>query len=228
MKQAKVKVGNVGRPAGRGSEKVRADLIRAARDHFLKRDFKAVSLREIASSAGVNGAMVNYYFGGKQGLYMAMVDELFESLEIKMGELSDSPEFTVADFSRSYSLLLAENPWWPNFVTREILFGEGETKEEILQRFGKLIAPRLLQAINQEIADGNYRQDLNPELTILSLMGMTIFPFMAKPIIERIFGMSIDKNAVNKLSAHNIDLFMNGVVARHQDPARTGEGEYAS
>jgi len=196
-------------------------LLEAARDHFLKRDFKAVSLRQIASSAGVNGAMVNYYFGGKQGLYLAMVDEVFESLESKMAGLSDNAEFSITGFSHSYCLLLAENPWWPNFVAREILFGEGETKEEVLQRFSKMIAPKLSHAISQEVESGNYRKDLNPELTIMSLLGMIIFPFLAAPMIERVYGMTLDESMANKLSTHNVELFMNGVVNHEQH--NTGE-----
>ncbi|PCI73577.1 MAG: hypothetical protein COB20_16130 [SAR86 cluster bacterium] len=221
MKQPTKKGAVLGRPTGRDSEKVRRDLLEAARDHFLKRDFKAVSLRQIASSAGVNGAMVNYYFGGKKGLYLAMVDELFESLDSKMASLSDNSKFSIADFSRSYCLLLAENPWWPNFVAREILFSEGETKEEVLQRFSKMIAPKLLHAIGEEVENGSYRRDLNPELTIMSLLGMTIFPFLAAPMIERVFGMTLDESMANKIAAHNVDLFMNGVVNHKQH--NTGE-----
>jgi len=220
MKQSTKPSGTAGKPAGRpsggNSEKVRRDLLAAARDHFLKRDFKAVSLREIASSAGVNGAMVNYYFGGKKGLYLAMVDELFEALDVKMASLSDNSEFSIADFSRSYCLLLAENPWWPNFVAREILFSEGETKEEVLQRFSKMIAPKLRHAVAQEIESGNYREGLSPELTIMSLMGMTIFPFLAAPMIERVFGTTLDESMANKLATHNVELFMNGVVNHQQ------------
>jgi AcrR family transcriptional regulator len=178
-------------------------------------------LRQIASSAGVNGAMVNYYFGGKQGLYLAMVDEVFESLESKMAGLSDNAEFSITGFSHSYCLLLAENPWWPNFVAREILFGEGETKEEVLQRFSKMIAPKLSHAISQEVESGNYRKDLNPELTIMSLLGMIIFPFLAAPMIERVYGMTLDESMANKLSTHNVELFMNGVVNHEQH--NTGE-----
>ena len=108
MKQSTTKSAALGRPSGRDSDKVRRDLLAAARDHFLKRDFKAVSLRQIASSAGVNGAMVNYYFGGKQGLYLAMVDEVFESLESKMAGLSGNAEFSIAGFSHSYCLFWRE------------------------------------------------------------------------------------------------------------------------
>jgi len=163
--------------------------------------------------------MVNYYFGGKKGLYLAMVDELFESLDEKMESLSDGTEFSITDFSRSYCLLLAENPWWPNFVAREILFSEGETKEEVLERFGKMIAPKLVHAIGQEVEQGHYRKDLSPALTIMSLMGMTIFPFLAAPMIESVFGMKIGPAMAEKLASHNVDLFMNGVIDHSQSNA---------
>ena len=160
--------------------------------------------------------MVNYYFGGKKGLYLAMVDEVFASLEEQMKELDDNAEYSVADFSRSYSTLLAKNPWWPNFFVREILFSEGETREEVMQRVSGLIAPKLLQSIHKEIDGGHYRKELTPELTILSLMGMTIFPFLAAPLVERILGVPIDEDMATNIASHNVDIFMHGVLAPGQ------------
>jgi TetR/AcrR family transcriptional regulator len=204
---------NLGRPAGKDSDKVRADLLNAAREHFLSRDFKAVSIRHIAETAGVNGAMVNYYFGGKQGLYLAMVEGLFQRLEESLGELDKDTELTVADFCKSYCKLLAANPWWPNFFVREVLFSAGETREAIINRFASVFAPKLLQSIQAEISAGHFRQDLNPALTLLSLMGMTIFPFLAKPMVEQVLHLSIDENVVELLAAHNTELFLRGVEA---------------
>jgi len=202
---------NLGRPAGKDSERVRANLLDAAREHFLSREFKAVSIRRIAETAGVNGAMVNYYFGGKQGLYMAMVEDLFQRLEDSLGELDKDSALTVADFSHSYCKLLAENPWWPNFFVREVLFSEGETREAIIDKFRSVFAPRLLQSIQAEISAGHFRQDLNPGLTLLSLMAMTIFPFLAKPMVEQILQLSLDETTVGVLAAHNTKLFLHGV-----------------
>ena len=229
MNQAKTKSGNLGRPAGGDSEKVRIDLLQAARQHFLARDFKAVSLRQIAETAGVNGAMVNYYFGGKQGLYMAMVTELFDSLDRSLQALGKTSNFTVDEFSHSYSRILAENPWWPNFVVREVLFGEGETQAEIIKKFTSSIAPRLLQSIEQEKNIGNYREDLDPQLALLSLISMTVFPFLAKPLVEQVLGLSLDKSAVEKMAAHTTQLFLGGVKASANDddrePGKNGGGE---
>lgn len=223
MNQAKTKTGNLGRPAGRDSEKVREGLLQAAREHFTSREFKAVSLREIAATAGVNGAMVNYYFGGKQGLYMAMVDGMFESLEESLPELTESSVVTPEDFSRSYCKFLGENPWWPNFMVREVLFSEGDTREAMIEKFSSSFAPRLMLSIQQQISEGNYRQDLNPGMTLLSLMGMTIFPFLAKPMVEQVLKLSIDSNMAAALAEHNIQLFMNGVKSDIEDASSTGE-----
>jgi AcrR family transcriptional regulator len=134
----------------------------AARRHFLQREFKAVSVREIAESAGVNGAMVNYYFGSKQGLYMAMVDELLSSLEASLAELGGDEALSVTEFSRAYTQVLLENPWWPNFLLREVLMKEGESRNAMVARFAGAFAPRLMASISFKIRDGQYRDDLDP------------------------------------------------------------------
>ena len=202
----------VGRPSGADNEKVRSALLNAARQHFIQSEFKAVSVRQIAETAGVNGAMVSYYFGNKLGLYLAMVEELLATLEASFGELSDSQEVTLEDFSRNYSRILAENPWWPNFMVREVLFSEGETRDAVVALFSSSFASRLLGKINQEIESGHYRSDLNPALTMISLMGMTVFPFIAKPIMQQVLKVDLDSSAVEMLANHNISLFHHGVL----------------
>lgn len=213
MTVSKPRTSNIGRPAGRDSDKVREDLLQAAREHFLSSEFKAVSIRQIAATAGVNGAMVNYYFGGKQGLYLAMIEGLLGSLEQSVQALGQNSDATIADFSSSYCQLLAENPWWPNFMMREVLFGDGEMRAVMIEKFSSVFVPRLLRSIQDGIASGQFREDLNPGLTLLSLMGMTIFPFLAKPMVEAVLNTQVDGDTVAMLAAHNTQLFLHGVEA---------------
>jgi AcrR family transcriptional regulator len=203
---------NAGRPAGSGSDKVRADLIDAARQHFLSRDFKAVSIRQIAASAGVNGAMVNYYFGGKQGLYMAMVDGMLAELQANLTDLRDDSDISLVDFSNSYCLLLARNPWWPNFMVREVLFSEGKIREAIIEKFGNIIGPRLVGLVQREITQGHFREELDPRLTVISLLGMMIFPFLARPVMEQVFKLELNETTAATVAAHNTQLFMTGAM----------------
>jgi AcrR family transcriptional regulator len=212
-----------GRPAGRSGDQVKADLLAAARENFLSKEFKAVSVRAIATAAGVNGAMVNYYFGSKQGLYLAMVEELLTALREDLDKLDKTGNFSAADFCASYSRLLARNPWWPNFVVREVLFSDGDIREKVLQRIASGFAPRLLANIQTEINSGHYRQDLDPRLTLMSLMGMTVFPFLAGPALKTIMNVELDPAFAEQLAQHNTQLFLHGALAPG-DSAHDGAG----
>src|ERR1700758_34263 len=62
-----------GRPAAEDAEDVRKKLLDAARDLFPRYGYRGVSSRQIGAAAGVNFAMIRYYFGGKPGLYREML-----------------------------------------------------------------------------------------------------------------------------------------------------------
>lgn len=213
---------NPGRPSGGDGDRVRGQLLQAARELFLDNEFRAVSIRQIASAAGVNGAMVSYYFGGKQGLYLAMVDEMLLSLQQKLENLHAPGTVSLVDFSRGYCQLLADNPWWPNFLVREVLFSDGEIRAAVIHKLGTTFVPTLLQSFRQEAAAGRYRSDLDPGLTLLSLMGMTVFPFLARPVVEQVLQMQVDSDFAARLADHNTQLFLHGVQAR---PARGSKEE---
>ncbi len=204
---------NAGRPAGQPADKVRDELIQAARELFLNKEFKAVSVRQIADKARVNQAMVNYYFGSKQGLYLAMVDELLQSLKGELKRLGEKSEAGLAEFNASYCRLLARNPWWPNFMVREVLFSDGEVREAIIHKFSSAFAPELLGAISREQAEGNLRPEMDPKLALISLLGMSVFPFLAGPVIKSVMNLEVDEKFAEKLAQHNTQLFFEGARA---------------
>src|SRR5215469_17091365 len=65
-----------GRPRGASAGNVRERLLNAARELFLRYGYRAVSSRQIGAAAGVNFAMIRYYFGGKPGLYREILQGL--------------------------------------------------------------------------------------------------------------------------------------------------------
>jgi len=60
----------------RAPDATRAKLLGAAGRMFAERGYHATTVRDICSRAGANVALVNYYFGGKQGLYMVVLHQL--------------------------------------------------------------------------------------------------------------------------------------------------------
>src|SRR5215470_14035676 len=65
-----------GRPRAGSAGNVRERLLQAAQQLFLRYGYRAVSSRQIGAAAGVNFAMIRYYFGGKPGLYREILQGL--------------------------------------------------------------------------------------------------------------------------------------------------------
>src|ERR1700719_3257088 len=87
-----------GRPKGGAAGRVRERLLSAARELFLRYGYRAVSSRQIGAAAGVNFAMIRYYFGGKPGLYREILHSVLPP-QIAGLEAMDSggPELKPAD-----------------------------------------------------------------------------------------------------------------------------------
>ena len=77
----------MGRPVNASSEETRIKLRVAAGELFASQGIGSTSVREIAAKAGVNGALVSHYFGGKQGLYDACIESMYAQLAELQAEL---------------------------------------------------------------------------------------------------------------------------------------------
>ena len=73
-----------GRPVGSQTGEGREALLQAARELLAERGMPRVTLREVAERAGVQPALVNYYFGGKAGLLRAVVDEVASGVRARV------------------------------------------------------------------------------------------------------------------------------------------------
>lgn len=71
--------------APRGEAQVRASLIAAATELFAERGPSAVTVRQIAEAARVNHGLVHHYFGSKDGLIRAVLDQLAEAAKVEIG-----------------------------------------------------------------------------------------------------------------------------------------------
>jgi AcrR family transcriptional regulator len=91
------------RPAG---EDTRTALLDAAREVFGEQGFERATVRQIAARAGVDAAMVNHWFGGKQGLFTATIQppaELLEQVErIRLGDRDELPENLLRAFVQAW------------------------------------------------------------------------------------------------------------------------------
>src|SRR5258706_14266939 len=77
----------------------RARIVKAAIDEFASRGFKGASMDAIAARTHTTRALINYYFGGKEKLYIAVLEQAYAEIREAEGEL-DLDHLTPVDAMR--------------------------------------------------------------------------------------------------------------------------------
>ncbi|WP_375737972.1 TetR/AcrR family transcriptional regulator [Pseudomonas boanensis] len=179
-----------GRPTG-DSPLQRERLLDAAVDAFAHQGIQAASLRSIAQQAGVTPALVNYYFGNKERLVEALVEErllpLFKGMAEQLQQIGTDPRELVTGFVTALSANLRRNPWLPPLWVREVLCEGGALRDQLTTRFAPMVPMQLAQRFAEAQAAGQLNPDLDPRLLVVSLIGMTMLPYAAAPIWRGIF-----------------------------------------
>jgi AcrR family transcriptional regulator len=169
---------------GSTEEKIKA----AARKLFTKKGFAATKTRDIANEAGINLALLNYYFRSKEKLFeIVMLENLGHFFQGVMEIVNDEK----TDFYKKLELLadfyvsrLLDNPDVPLFVLNEAR----NNPEKLPMKFN-LMNSYFMKQFMEEIKKGRVKK-LDPSNLMMNLVGLSIFPFIARPMFQRIRNIS--------------------------------------
>jgi TetR/AcrR family transcriptional regulator len=203
-----------GRPPKSEAEDVRQALLAAARALFLKYGYRAVSSRQIAAAAGANTAMIRYYFGGKPGLYREMLEGMLAGLRARIADMAADPSrVDLGEILATNSRTWAGNPWIAGLMVREVLAPDGTLRPIFLKEIVGRIAPIVEGIVTREIERGRLRADLDPKLAMLTIVSLSVFPFLAFPVTSRVFGVQLDEPFVTRFIAHTREVLGRGLAA---------------
>jgi len=153
----------------------------AARIVFTKKGYAATKTRDIAEQAGLNLALLNYYFRSKEKLFeiimLEKVQQLFAFISPALNNADTSLEEKIDWVAENYIDMLLKNPDLPLFVLSEI-----RTNPE---RFGKVVQLNtylLRSHFLKQVAER--KPGINPVHFFLNFLGMMVFPFIAKPVFQ--------------------------------------------
>lgn len=206
----------VGRPAARSEADVRAALIVAAKELFLKFGFEKVTARQIAAAAGTTPAMIHYYFENKIGLFRAMLQDAIEPLSRLLGGAGNAPSQQGPDLTAlidGHIRTVAANGWLASLIVNEVLPEGGKFRAAFVRDIASRLLPMLVTLIEQGRRDGRFRADVDPQLTALSILALNVFPFISRPITGPILGLKVDGEDLNRLVAHTTALLLKGIAA---------------
>lgn len=224
MSKARVKRARsrtVGRPSAESEADVRAALIAAAKQLFLKHGFEKVTARQIAAAAGTTPAMIHYYFENKIGLFRAMLEQAIEPFSRMLGSAVDTPTGSVEDITglmEGHIRTAAANTWIASLIVNEVLPEGGKFRAAFVRDIASRLLPMLVALIEQGRREGKFRNDLDPHLTALSIVSINIFPFISRPITAPILGFKLEGADLDRLIAHTTKLLLHGIAANREEP----------
>ncbi len=200
-----------GRPSNPGLQEMRKNqLINAASELLKSKSYHSITIRDLAEKAGTQSAMVSYYFGNKEGLFLAMF-EAHANMKLTQLQQALTSSNPLRAFIQTLLQLFVESPHISRMVVDEVLARDSVLQRkfiDILPRRMANILPSILKA-QQDL--GLLRKDLDPKWAAFTLMTMIITPFVAKPVREIAWTITDNDLASEAWANHIYQLFLFGV-----------------
>jgi AcrR family transcriptional regulator len=165
-----------------------ARIKEAAHILFTQKGFDAVKTRDIAKEAGINLALLNYYFRSKENLFEIVMQEnmreFFVSIIQIINDEATGIKKKIELLVDQYIEMLLRSPELPIFVMLHMR--NNPVRTELQGKFRESFLIKQIQSAvkNKEIAP------INPINIMINLVGLTIFPFIGRPMLTNAHGMS--------------------------------------
>ena len=177
-----------GRAGSRGEpEKTRAAILKAALEEFAHEGVTGARTDEIARSAGVNKALLYYYFKDKEGLYNAVLEQVFTGLYTRVNAVLDredlGPREKMLSYVETHFDYIASSPVYPRLVQRELMRTARYSLSlvsRIMEKHGRPVYTKLLKLLETGSESGEFRR-LDPPQALTSILGVIVFYFISLP-----------------------------------------------
>jgi len=167
-------------------------ILSAAREVFLQKGFSGARMQDIADEAGINKALLHYYFRSKEKLFETIFRQAFEKLIPHITEVfsSDLPFYDkIRAFTNAYITMAIENPFIPLFVLNAM----HTDTEGFQKKFGdipKKVPIILVKTEIKKAVDSGLIRPIEPPELIMNMLSLCLFPFIARPMFQMVMNIS--------------------------------------
>ena len=185
------------RPPANAEERI----LDAAHRVFLLRGSAGARTQEIADEAGVNKALLHYYFRSKERLATAVFRRAATKLMPPVIAALASDDELETKIGRVIDIeldVLLDHPYLPGYIISELTHNPARAKELLAALAGVAIdelAPRVFDTLGRQIRarvrEGRMRP-IAPDQFMLNLLSLCIFPFAARPMVQAILQLDDD------------------------------------
>jgi TetR/AcrR family transcriptional regulator len=160
-------------------------ILEAAKQVFLEKGLDGARMQDIADKAGINKALLHYYFRSKDKLFdVIFVEEgrkfIPKVVEIMMSELTLFEK--IEKFVGQYIDTLIQNPLLANFILNEVNRNPTETLKKI---FNNQRPP--IEKVEEHVAKLVKKGVIKPikgEQLMINMVSLCVFPFLARPMVQ--------------------------------------------
>lgn len=196
-------------------------IVDAAAQEFLEKGIAGARTQTIANLAGINKALLHYYFRTKEKLYEFVAERVIRSaMNQVLGNIDDVPDFKewLKHFVHNYIAIVSSNPMIPRFMLWEIEAGGGRVAMIIkdILKMETLDDNPLYKIVTKAIRDKQIR-DIDPVHFIISLIATCVAPFVARPILEKIIpDLNVrSEEFIAQREKAILDVVWNGIKVNH-------------
>ena len=183
------------RPVRRGE--ARAAILAAAEQNFAKSGLAGARTDAIAATAGVNKALLYYYFKSKGGLYEAVVEDHFREFNLQALEVLAAPGSARAVLLRYVSLYFDFISARQRYAAlyQQLMTARGKPLERLVRKYFVPRSAAFNKLLQRGIRDGEFRRT-DARHTAISVVGLIVFYFSAAPVLQ-LLGHSDAYSATN-------------------------------
>jgi AcrR family transcriptional regulator len=169
-------------------------ILEAAKHVFFEQGMAGARMQTIADKAGINKAMLHYYFRSKQKLFDAIFFEVTADFFHRVNDIlktSSSLYEKIRQFCSVYIDLAIQQPYLPAFLLVEI----NKDPKTILKKINGRNPPALKQIllqIEEAIIKGEIKR-IHPGSVIMNILSLCVFPFIGKPLLQAVLKLDNKK-----------------------------------
>ncbi len=190
-------------------------ILEAAKSVFFEKGMDGARMQEIADRAGINKALLHYYFRTKEKLFKHIFENVFQSIFQTVNQSIEQKAdlfVFIEIFVKNYIRVLSQNPYIPNFIINEM----NRNPKFVVEFTGHLrLNKNNLEKLIIKSMETNQIIPINVDHFLADIMGMCLFPIIAKPIIQEFF-FDGDQNSYQQFldarSEHVISLLKKALI----------------
>ncbi len=174
-------------PKGRRPPDAHTAILKAAERIFAESGLAGARTEEIAKEAGVNKALLYYYFKSKEELYRAVLEMYlveFRSRAFAIFSSGEPVQNQILGYVTMHFDFISSRPYYPRLVQR-LMTAAPDSVERILSEYSTPLYQNLVRIIGKGVENGELRP-VDPHHTVYSLLGLIVFYFAAAPIVKSV------------------------------------------